>query len=94
MATYCPNPSCNYKLKLTDWRQTCPKCGTNVLYYKMEERMLEEADRVETSSAAFQKKTDRAKAATVGSKLALTRFIMLFVPLFLLFRQIKNYRRM
>jgi len=85
MATYCPNPSCNYKLRLIDWRQTCPKCGTNVLYYKMEERMLEEADRVEMSSAAFAKKTDRAKAAVFGNKLALTRFIMLFIPLFLLF---------
>ena len=85
MAAYCPNPSCNYKLKLTDWRQNCPKCGTNVLYYKMEERLLEEADQVETASAAFQKKVDIAKAATFGSKLAVTRFVMLFVPLFLLF---------
>ena len=85
MATYCPNPSCNRKLKLTDWRQTCPECGTNILYYKMEERLLEEADRVETSSAAFQKKVDVAKAAVVGNKMALTRFVLLFVPLFLLF---------
>jgi len=85
MAAYCPNPSCNRKLKLTDWRQTCPQCGTNILYYKMEERLVEEADRVETASAAFQKKADVARAAVVGSKLAVTRFVLLFAPLVLLF---------
>jgi len=84
MATYCPNPACNYKLKLTDWKPNCPKCGTNILYYKMEERLLAEADQVETSSAAFQKKVDRAKAAVVGNNWAITRLVLLALPLFTL----------
>ncbi|MCL2299195.1 MAG: IBR domain-containing protein [Firmicutes bacterium] len=85
MATYCPNPSCGYKLKLTDWKPNCPKCGTNILYYKMEERLLEEADRVETANAAFQKKADRAKAAVIGSNWAIARLVLLVLPLVTLF---------
>ena len=81
MATYCPNPACNYRLKLTDWKPNCPKCGTNILYYKMEERLLAEADKVELANAAFSKKTDRAKAAVKGSKWAVARMVLLVVPL-------------
>ena len=81
MATYCPNPACNRRLKLSDWRPNCPECGTNILYYKMEERLLAEADKVETDSAAFQKKVDRAKAAVVGNKWAIARLVLLAMPL-------------
>jgi len=85
MATYCPNPNCNYKLKLKDWRVNCPKCGTNILYYKMEERLLAEADQVETANAAFQKKVDRARAAVIGSNWAIARLVLMALPLGLLF---------
>ena len=81
MAAYCPNSSCNYRLKLTDWKPNCPKCGTNILYYKMEERLVAEADQVETANAAFQKKADRARAAVKGNKWAIARLVLLVVPL-------------
>jgi len=92
MATYCPNPNCEYKLRLIDWKPNCPKCGTNILYYKMEERLLAEADRVETSNAAFQKKADRAKAAVVGSKWAVARLVLLVLPLITLFLPLGHAR--
>ena len=81
MATHCPNPACNYRLRLKDWKPNCPQCGTNILYYKMEERLVAEADAVETANAAFQKKSDRAKAAVLGSKWAVARLVLLIVPL-------------
>ena len=81
MATYCPNEACKYRLKLTDWRPNCPKCGTNILYYKMEERLLAEADAVELANAAFSKKTDRVRAAVKGNKWAVARLVLLVVPL-------------
>ena len=43
MAEYCPK--CNYKFKPTDWRPECPKCGVNVLYYGVEDRLRAEADK-------------------------------------------------
>ncbi|MDR1928076.1 MAG: hypothetical protein LBQ33_05505 [Oscillospiraceae bacterium] len=85
MATYCPNPDCNRKLKLTDWRTNCPACGTNVLYYKMEERLSADADRVELEHAQFQKKVDRVRASLVGGKLAIARLVLLFLPIGTLF---------
>jgi len=50
----------------------------------MEERMLAEADKVETANAAFAKRVDRAKAAVIGSKWAIARLVLLVVPLFTL----------
>ncbi|MDR2646646.1 MAG: hypothetical protein LBB67_00755 [Oscillospiraceae bacterium] len=85
MASYCPNPVCNYRLKLTDWKPICPKCGVNVLYYKMEERLLADADRVEAEHAVFQKRFDRFRASLIGSKLAIARLALLFLPIAALF---------
>ncbi|MDR3314511.1 MAG: IBR domain-containing protein [Oscillospiraceae bacterium] len=85
MATYCPNPNCGRKLKLKDWKVNCPACGTNILYYKMEERLLADADKVELEHVGFQKRIDRAKAAVVGSKWAIARLVLLFLPLGVLF---------
>ncbi|MDR2752864.1 MAG: hypothetical protein LBB50_00975 [Oscillospiraceae bacterium] len=85
MATHCPNPACGYKLKWKDWRQNCPVCGTNVVYYNMEKRLEEEADRVETENAAVQKRMDRMKANLVGSPWAIARLVLLFLPLGALF---------
>ena len=84
MATYCPNQSCNHKLKLSDWRQNCPECNANILYYHMEERLDNEADHVELASAATRKWMNRAKAAMLGSPLSKFRFSLLIGgPLFL-----------
>ncbi|MDR1464318.1 MAG: hypothetical protein LBJ11_03335 [Oscillospiraceae bacterium] len=85
MATYCPNPNCGRKLKWTDWKPNCPDCGTNILYYRMEERLLADADRVETENAQFQKKMDRAKASLIGNGWAIARLVLLFAPLGALF---------
>lgn len=37
-------PKCGAHLKVSDWRPTCPHCGINLIYYGMEERLLEDAD--------------------------------------------------
>ncbi len=83
MASYCPK--CGYKLKITDIKPNCPKCGVNVMYYKMDERLLADADRVEEEHVHFQKKIDRLKASFFGSKLAIVRFVFCFLPIGALF---------
>ena len=40
---YCPK--CGYKLKITDYKPECPSCGVNLMYYNMEERLAEDADK-------------------------------------------------
>ncbi len=75
MASTCPK--CNRKLKLTDLKPTCPGCGTNLLYYRIEERLEVDALNAELEHARTQKNMDKAKAAMIGSPLAIVRIVLL-----------------
>ena len=79
MAEFCPK--CNYKLKLTDWRPECPKCGVNVMYYGIEDRLREEADRAEYQHAKSQPKFDRLKFSLIGHPLAIVRLVLGLLPI-------------
>ncbi|MCL2195259.1 MAG: hypothetical protein FWB76_04840 [Oscillospiraceae bacterium] len=85
MATYCPNPACNLKLKPTDWKPACPKCGVNIQFYRIEERLSNEADHVELAAAATSLGIDRAKSALFSTPTAKLRtYLEIFAPLGLL----------
>ncbi|MBQ8228673.1 MAG: hypothetical protein IJZ88_06640 [Clostridia bacterium] len=75
MASLCPK--CKRKLKLTDLKPTCPSCGTNLLYYRIEERLEVDALNAEIEHAHTQKMMDRAKAAMIGSPWAIVRDVLL-----------------
>ena len=78
----CPN--CGHHLKLTDYKPNCPKCGVNIVYYNMDERLQEEADIAEIDHVRVQKKVDRLKSSFVGSKYALVRLGLSILPLAML----------
>lgn len=73
-------PKCNAHLKLTDWKQHCPHCGTNITVYDLQEKLMKDADIAEVQNYHFQKKIDRVKAAFVGSPLAITRIFTSLLP--------------
>ena len=75
MASFCPK--CNRKLKLTDLKPTCPGCDTNLLYYRIEERLEVDALNAEIEHSRTQKMMDRAKAAMIGSPWAIVRDVLL-----------------
>lgn len=79
MAEFCPK--CNYKLKLTDWRPECPKCGVNVMYYGIEDRLREEADKAEYNHAKSQPKYDRLKFSLIGHPLSIVRLVLGLLPI-------------
>ncbi len=83
-------PKCGVKLKLTDIKPTCPKCGINLIYYGMEERLLEDADRAESEHARTQKVIDRVKASFAGSKLAIVRIVLSILPIAALMLPLAN----
>ncbi|MGN0545357.1 MAG: zinc ribbon domain-containing protein [Acutalibacteraceae bacterium] len=83
-------PKCGAHLKLTDWRPTCPHCGINLIYYGMEERLLEDADKAESEHAVFQKKLDRLKASFIGSPLAIVRIVLSVLPIAALMLPLAN----
>lgn len=74
-------PKCGRKLTIFDWRPNCPGCGVNLVYYGMEERLLEEADAAEAEHARLQKRIDRLKASFVGSKLTIIRIVLSVLPI-------------
>lgn len=74
-------PKCGRKLTILDWRPNCPGCGVNLVYYGMEERLLNEADAAEAEHARLQKRMDRLKASFVGSKLTIIRIILSVLPI-------------
>ena len=73
-------PKCNAKLKITDWRPECPKCGVNMVYYGMEDRLLADAEKAEAEHAKFQKGLDRVKASTIGGKRQIIRIVLSIIP--------------
>jgi signal transduction histidine kinase len=72
-------PKCGYKLKLRDIKPECPECGVNVVYYKIEDRLREDADKAELEQAKFQPKMDRLKASVFGSPLAIIRLVLMIL---------------
>lgn len=74
-------PKCGRRLTLFDWRPNCPGCGINLVYYGMEERLMDEADTAEAEHAKTQKHIDRLKASFVGSKLTIIRIVLSVLPI-------------
>lgn len=83
-------PKCGRKLTIFDWKPNCPGCGVNLVYYGMEERLLNEADAAEAEHARLQKRIDRLKAAFVGSKLTIVRIILSVLPIAMLLLPLCN----
>lgn len=74
-------PKCGRRLTLFDWRPNCPGCGINLVYYGMEERLMDEADAAEAEHAKTQKHIDRLKASFIGSKLTIVRIVLSILPI-------------
>lgn len=69
-------PKCGKKLHIYNWKQTCPHCNVNLVYYKANEKLLEESEAAEIEHALFQPKIDRAKASTIGSPITWVRLVL------------------
>lgn len=83
-------PKCGRKLTIFDWKPNCPGCGVNLVYYGMEERLLDEADAAEAEHARLQKRIDRLKASFVGSKLTIVRIVLSILPIAMLMLPLCN----
>jgi len=78
-------PKCGRKLHLYDWRPECPDCHVNMVYYKSNERLLEETEKTEIEHSKFQPKVDRAKAATIGTTIGKIRMAFFLLPIAVFF---------
>ena len=73
-------PKCNAHLRIVDWKQYCPHCGTNIFVYDLQERLMQDADIAEVQYYHFQKKIDRLKSSYAGNKLAVARIFTSLLP--------------
>lgn len=73
-------PKCQKKLKITDIGQNCPHCGVNMRFYNFDKTFVEEAKKAELSMANVHVKLRKFKTALIGSKLAIARLVLGFLP--------------
>lgn len=73
-------PKCQKKLRITDIGQNCPHCGVNMRFYNFDKTFVEEAKMSELSMANVHVKLRKFKAALIGSKLAIARLVLGFLP--------------
>lgn len=77
-------PKCNEKLSPFYFKQTCPKCGTNLLYYNLEDNLKADAALADKEWGAVDKILNGIKMSSIGSVVAVIRLISYFVSVALL----------
>ena len=74
-------PKCKRKLRLVDWRQNCPNCGVNLMYYGFEDRFYADAKYAEMGFAKVRVKLLKVKTALIGGKLQIARLVLTVLPI-------------
>ena len=77
-------PKCNEKLSPFYFKQTCPKCGANLLYYNLEENLKQDAQIADKEWGAVDTLLNGIKVSAVGSPIAILRTLSYFVSVVLL----------
>lgn len=70
-------PKCGKKFGMFELSPKCQKCGTNLLYYKIEERLEVDATNAEIEHTKMQQRLDRAKASYLGSVWTIIRMVII-----------------
>ena len=73
-------PKCNKKLSPFYFKQTCPHCNANLMYYDFENRLKEDAAKAEQEWNAVENFGNGIKNSAIGSLPAIARLIMFVAP--------------
>lgn len=74
-------PKCNEKLSPFYMKQTCPKCGTNLVYYELDKRLAEDHEKAMREQAAVDRVLNNIKTSAFGGAVQIIRFVTMFSPL-------------
>ncbi len=74
-------PKCNAKIKPTYLKQNCPYCGVNMLYYKLDEQLENDAKKANDEVEAVNRFVGMLKSSTIGSPWHIVRLVTFFLPL-------------
>lgn len=84
-------PKCNKKIGAFYFKQNCPYCNANLMYYDFENRLNEDAALAEKEWDVVQKIIDGIKASTTGSFMPILRMVSFFLPVVALLMPTFNY---
>ena len=79
MSSKCPK--CGGKIKATYMKQTCPHCGVNLLYYKLDEQLAADAKQAAEEVAKVEHFKDVLRCSTVKTSWHIIRLVLFFTPL-------------
>jgi len=79
MSSKCPK--CGGKIKATYMKQTCPHCGVNLLYYKLDEQLAADARQAAEEVAKVEHFKDVLRRSTVKTPWHIVRLVLFFTPL-------------
>ena len=74
-------PKCNEKLSPFYMKQDCPKCGTNLIYYDLDNRLQADHEKAMKEQEAVDRVLNNIKTSAFGGRLQITRFVLMFSPL-------------
>ncbi len=72
---------CNEKLSPLYMKQNCPKCGTNLVYYDLDNRLQADHEKAMREQEAVDRVLNNIKTSAFGGKEQITRFVLMFSPL-------------
>lgn len=74
-------PKCGEKLSPFYFKETCPKCKVNLLYYNLDKRLEEDALQAKRETDAVNKFLNILKSSSVASPILIVRLVLFFTPL-------------
>lgn len=74
-------PKCSKKLGPLYMKETCPKCGINLIYYNLDKRLEEDAKQAQKEVDAVNRFVDVLKSSSIASPLLIVRLVLFFTPL-------------
>lgn len=74
-------PKCIEKLSPFYMKQNCPKCGTNLVYYDLDNRLKADHEKAMKEQEAVDRVLNNIKTSAFGGRLQIARFVLMFSPL-------------
>lgn len=74
-------PKCGEKISPLYFKENCPKCKVNLLYYNMEERLADDEAKAKKEVDAVNHFLGILRSSSVASPLLIIRLVLFFTPL-------------
>lgn len=74
-------PKCNEKLSPFYMKETCPKCGVNLLYFDLENKLEADEQKAREEVETVNRFVNILKSSSIASPVLIVRLVLFFTPL-------------